>query len=54
MRLPDLPPTLRTRSALDLIVADASRLMKLNEATQLLSKARFAQVAVEIGLDRPS
>ena len=53
MRLPDLPQALWTRSALELIVAAAGHLVRLDEATELLSKGRDARVAVEIDLARP-
>ena len=43
MGLPDPPPALWNRFALDLIVAAVGRLIKLDEATQLLSKGRFVE-----------
>jgi len=36
-----------------LIVAPAGRLVKLDQATELLSKGRYARVAVEIDLATP-
>ena len=53
MRLPDLPPALWTRFALELIVAAAGHRVRLDEAIELLSKGRYARLAVEIDLARP-
>ena len=45
--LPDLPPILWIRGALELVVAWAGRLVKSDQATELLSKERFARVIME-------
>jgi len=48
LRLPDLPSTLWTPSALSLIVSKAGSLIRLDECTELLVKGRYTRVAVEI------
>ena len=50
MSLSTLPSVLWTRSALELVVGTVSRLVKLDQATELLTKGSFARVAVEIDL----
>ena len=55
MRLPELPSSLWTRSAIDLIVSKISKLVCLDQSTELLSKRRFARVTIELdGLSVPS
>ena len=51
--LPDLPPALWYREALELIVQRAGRLVKLDQATESLSKSRFTRVAMEVDLSHP-
>ena len=51
--LHDLPPTLWSREALELIVQRARRLIKLDQATELLSKGQFTRVSVEVDLSHP-
>lgn len=51
--LPELPQVLWMRSALSLIISPDGRLVWLDPATKLLSKARYAHVAVEIDLSGP-
>ena len=53
VRLPDLPPMLWTRSALKLIVSKAGSLLHLDKCTDLLTKGRYARVAIEIILSNP-
>jgi len=51
--LSDLPPVLWTLESLDMIIEWACRLIKFNQVIELLSKGRFARVAVEVDLSRP-
>ena len=51
--LPDLPPAFRTTEALELIVGQVGRLVKLDQPTELFSNAMFARVTVEVDLSRP-
>ena len=53
LRLPYLPSALWTRSALELVVSGAGRLVRLDPATEPLTQGQFARVAVEIDLQRP-
>jgi len=50
---PDLPLFLWSRSALELIASTVGSLMRLDESTELLSKGRFARVAVKVDLSNP-
>ena len=53
MRLPELPPSLWTRSALELIVSKTGKLVRFDQSLELLSKGSFARVAIELDLSKP-
>jgi len=53
LRLPNHPLAFWTQAALELIVAPAGQLVKLDQATKMLSKGRYTCVAVEIDLATP-
>ena len=53
MRLPELPPSLWTRSALELIVSKVGKLVRLDQSNELLAKGHFAQVAIKLDLSKP-
>ena len=50
--MPDLPPVFWTRQSLELIVERAGRLIKLDQATELLLKGRFARVVMEVDISQ--
>ena len=50
LRLPYLPLAPWTRWTLELVVAGVGRLVRLDPATELLTKGWFARVVIEIDL----